>query len=120
MPCSKARIYCIVLYLRSLGKAWHVKTHPLQFLKRNETRGVQQGRPFPPEAMMHSPLFQIPPVFEQIFDFLGNFRNFTFSRQNFIFSSVKISDDLASNTCNVRCINASWSKYGVEGTRKLS
>jgi len=39
--------------------------------------------------MMH-----FPPVFEKNFYFLGNFWNFTFSRQNFIFSSVKISDDL--------------------------
>ena len=45
-----------------------------------------QGRPSPPEAMMHfPPLFQIPPIFEKVLDF---------SRKNYPFSSAKISDDL--------------------------
>jgi len=48
----------------------------------------------PSEAMMHfPPVSDSPPYFRKILR-LENFQNFTFSRQNFRFSSSKISDDL--------------------------
>jgi len=55
-----------------------------------------QGRPFPPEAMMHFPLFQISPYFRQIFRLCGKFSKFYLSPEKFVrFPSAKISDDLA-------------------------
>src|SRR6218665_395626 len=40
------------------------------------------GASIPSEAMMHlSPLLQIPPIFEKLYEFLENFQNFTFSSQ---------------------------------------
>src|SRR6218665_2104923 len=45
--------------------------------------------------MMHfSPCFRFPPIFDKFSDSVENFQNVTFSRQNFRFSSAKISDDL--------------------------
>ena len=48
------------------------------------------GASISPKAMMHFPLFQIPPIFEKLSESLENFQNFTFSRQISPFSS----DDL--------------------------
>src|SRR6218665_2389938 len=44
--------------------------------------------------MMHSPLFQMSPLFSTNFQIVENFQNSTFSRKISQFSSVKISDDL--------------------------
>src|SRR6218665_2909362 len=44
----------------------------------------------PPEAMIHFPPFQIPPVSENFSDSVENFPNCTFSRKFFRFSSTKI------------------------------
>src|SRR6218665_1239422 len=49
----------------------------------NESRGVH-----PSGAMMHFPLFQIPPLFPKKF-LTENFIKFTFSREMFLFSSAK-------------------------------
>src|SRR6218665_2801902 len=62
-----------------------------------------QGRPSPPEAMMH-----FPPCF-RIFRFPLFSTNFTIFRKNFRFSSAKISDDLhrpqISNSPYFPCFN---------------
>ena len=45
----------------------------------NKIESVLTGASIPPEAMMHfPPVSDFPPVFEKIFDFLENFKNFTF------------------------------------------
>src|SRR6218665_2527872 len=44
--------------------------------------------------MMHFPPVSDFPLFSKNFKTVKNFLNFTFSRQNFRFSSAKISDDL--------------------------
>ena len=56
--------------------------------------GAQTGASIPPEAMVHFPLFQIPPIFEKFSDSVENFQNFSFSREISRISSAKISDDL--------------------------
>ena len=49
----------------------------------------------PSEAMMHICLcLRFPPIFDKFSDSVENFRNVTFSRKYFRFSSGKISDDL--------------------------
>ena len=40
-----------------------------------------QRRPFPPDAMMHFPLFQIPPISETFFRLRGRFANLTFRKK---------------------------------------
>src|SRR6218665_3217533 len=52
----------------------------------------QPGASILPDTIMHSPLFQIPPIFEKCSESVENFPNFTFSQFFFPFSSAKISD----------------------------
>src|SRR6218665_465905 len=58
---------------------------------------VEAGASIPSEAMMHFPLFQIPPIFEKSKNFQTLWKIFKilpFSRKISRFSSAKISDDL--------------------------
>src|SRR6218665_1697322 len=79
-----------------------------------------QGRPFPPETMMHfPPCFRFPPILEQFSDSDKKFHNLTFSRKISLFSSSEISDDLFwSSTTNFEfspyflCFSTfSWENY---------
>src|SRR6218665_1654413 len=68
--------------------------------EKEKLLGVQivtssQGRPSPPETMMHfPPCLRFPPCFQKILRFFGKFQKLYLSRKNFRFSSAKISDDL--------------------------
>src|SRR6218665_2532134 len=66
-----------------------------EFATRRRSKQTWTGASIPSEAMMHfHPVSDSPPIFEKFCDFLENFKNLTFSRKNFPFSSAKISDDL--------------------------
>jgi len=69
----------------------------IHLLPQKAKHHFQSGASIPLRPWCISPpVSDFPPVFEIFFDFLENFWNVTFSRQNFLFSSAsaKISDDL--------------------------